>query len=328
MSLLMDTLKKMKREKKGKPVPPGLKTTEDNRKIRYIILGFITVLLSLSVILLYIFQDVFLYQENNLLTTSISRPNTEFTVQQKDNPTSTDKIPVEKKEKEKVVQEKKITNRAKIEKDLSPVKEHKETSEDKIKEKSENKKVDNSYLYSTYLSLANRYLEKEQYKKSLEYYKKAFNVMPSENLLKNIIILQIYTGEEDKAIKNLNKIQDDKILSDILLSLLEKGNIEVVRSFLEKNIKNRKSGDLYYVAGILQEKEGKLKDAFYYYKKAFNLKPSDPYIGYAYARLSEILGKHSLAVRIYRYLIQLPYTDNRLREIISERIRVLGGSDE
>lgn len=326
MSLLMDTLKKMKRGKKSKPVPPNLKSTKKDSKIRYIVLGSVAFLLSASLVLLYVFQDIFLYQGDNLLVKqeSVKKGN----------------VQAEKKavipEKIKNVSEEKIKHETKTEENNPPVEKHKKTFEEQKTQpeqpppKTEKKpsKEQNPYLYSTYISLANQYLDKHQYEKSLEYYIRAYSIQPSENLLKNIIILQIYTGKEEDAVKNLNKIRNEKFLSDILLSLIEKGKTDIVKDFLEKNIKDRNSADLHYVAGILQEKSGNTAKALFHYKKAFELNPSDPYIAYAYARILEISGKPSTAVNIYRHITELPETDNELKEIAVRRIKALGGNYE
>ena len=145
--------------------------------------------------------------------------------------------------------------------------------------------------------------------------------------MKNIIILQIYTGDKKNALLNLRKISDPRHLSQILIFLIERGEIKLVANFLKSRSED-KSGYISYTKGILEEKLGNTEKALLYYKKAFDQNPYDPYIAYAYARMLEIKGLNEKALQVYRYINSISFSDNNLRKIVNDRIKLLGGSYE
>ncbi len=321
MSLLIDTLSKIKGGKKGKPVPPNLKKSRKKDKKHLVLLFSFIVVLSSAAIFLYILQDRLLQEENNILY--------EIKTQKKEIPEQKPKN-IAKVKKEKINKPQKSEFPVKILK-TPEKKQVEQKSEPEIKnaqpKKSKEPKKSSSYLYSTYISLGNKYLEKQDYIKSLSYYLKAYQINPSERLLKNIIVLQIYTGEKNNALSNLKKIKNPQAISQILIFLIENGEINLVRGFLSNKLED-KSGYLSYTKGVLEEKSGEIEKAHEYYKKAFKLNPYDPYIAYAYARILEIKGLTKKAFQVYRYINRMSISDNNLRKIVEDRIKLLGGSYE
>ena len=327
MSLLIDTLNKMKGGKKGKPVPPNLKKNKKkDSKTVLILLTFIFVLSALT-IFLYVYQEKLLQEEQNILS-EIKKENQKLTEQIPEVAVKSkeDKNEINNHQNEKILakpQQKDIQKPEKIQE--TKISERKmKRSEQEITKKSKNS---SSYMYSTYISLGNQYLEKLNYTKSLFYYKKAYSINPSEKLMKNILILQIYTGEKKKALTNLKKIRDARYLSQILIFLIENGEINLVKKFLKNKTEDR-TGYLSYTKGILEEKSGNIEKAYIYYKKAFEKNPYDPYIAYAYARILEMKDLPEKAVQVYKQINKIPFSDNNLKKIVQERIKLLGGSYE
>ena len=324
MSLLIDALNKIKGGKKGKPVPPGLKKNRKNNNKSLLLLALFTAVLSAAAAALFIFQDRLLQEDGNILseikTQKLPEKIPETPVKPEEETVKTEKNMKDEtlsKSHQKTI---KTSEEKQLEKKPEP--EIKQTQPKKKEEKKPS-----SYLYSTYISLGNKYLERKDYQKSLYYYKKAYKINPSQKLLKNIIILQIYTGKKDTALTQLRKIKNPQHISQILTFLIQNGEIDFVRDFLDKE-KEDSSGYLSYTRGILEEKSGNTEKAFIYYRKAFEKNPYDPYIAYAYARILEIKGLPEKAVQVYKHINKISFSDNNLRKIIQERIKLLGGSYE
>ena len=324
MSLLIDALSKIKGGKKRKPVPPGLKKNRKNNNKSLLLLALFTVILSAIAVALFIFQDRLLQEDGNILS--------EIKTQKL--PEATPKNPV--KPEEKTVKMEKNTKEEIYEKShqktisTSKVKQLEQEPKPEINQtqsKKEEEKKPSSYMFSTYISLGNKYLEKKDYQKSLYYYKKAYQINPSQKLLKNIIILQIYTGRKETALAQLRKIKNPQHISQILTFLIQNGEVDFVRDFLDKEKKDS-SGYISYTRGILEEKLGNTEKAFIYYKKAFEENPYDPYIAYAYARILEIKDLPDKALQVYKHINKISFSDNNLRKIVKDRIKLLGGSYE
>jgi len=322
MSLLIDTLSKIKGGKKGKPVPPNLKKDRKKDKKKVIILFLSIVLLSVATASLYVYQDKLLQEDKNILS-EVKATNQEKPEKKPETP--------EKKSSSENIQQQITETIAEPKQKITEKTEKKQIKQEEHKpkpKKEEKPRKSPLYLYSTYISLGNKYLEKKDYIKSLSYYTKAYQINPSEKLLKNIIALQIYTGDKNSAINNLKKIKNPKNLSQILIFLIEKGEIDFVKDFIKKISVEDKTGYIYYTMGILEEKSGNIEKAYTNYKKAFLKNPDDPYIAYGYARILEIKGFTDKAYQVYLHINKNSNPDNNLKKIVNERIKLLGGSHE
>ncbi len=321
MSLILDTLNKMKEGKKKKPIPPSLskRNKANNTKKKYILLFSIMILLSTVMTFLIILGDKFVY-ENSKITKIIPTNDTdkkEPSVTSYNKPENTSKEDnTFSKNLPKKIPELQTSSKVQINQNPQPNK--------NIQNVKSYKEKDKNFLYSSYLSLANKYIEEQNFKKALIFLKKAYKLYPSQKVLKNIVAIEISLGHISDLPVFIKKIKNPEFLSEILIELIEKGETSFVHDYLTKNLQNDKSGYLNYVAGYLYEKEGDYKKAEVYYQKAYELNRKDFYLGYAYARILEINGNYSKALKIYKEIKKLHITDNKLREVVAERIKLIG----
>ncbi|WP_297454176.1 tetratricopeptide repeat protein [Persephonella sp.] len=336
MSLILDTLNKMKEGGNKKPVPPSIskkKKKNNNNKKRYIILAGLIIFLSAIMTFLVIFQDRFIYENKSEFFQVSENKNIKASksLATQNKPVNNPEI-LEGKQKTEPNYEEIIKNPDEISKKTGTSKTNSKSQEnpEKLKAKkipkneSLNKKPNKNFLFSAYIAQANQYIDQKNYEKALIYLEKAYKLSPSEKILKNIILLKLQTGKTSDIQNYLNKIKNKEFLSEILMELIDTGNTQIVHDYLTKNLKNDKTGYLYYVAGYLYEKEGKYKEALKYYKVAYKLNKEDPYIAYAYARILELNREYAKALKIYKSINLSKITDNNLREVVAERIRLLG----
>ncbi|WP_029522177.1 tetratricopeptide repeat protein [Persephonella sp. KM09-Lau-8] len=333
MSLILDTLNKMKEGGNKKPVPPSIskkKKKNNNNKKRYIILASLIIFLSTVMTFLVVFQDRFIYENKSeffQIVENKANKNVQVSKPIVENPEI-----LEREQKNEPNYEKTIKNpdESSEKTETLKIKSKPQENPEKLKTKKiaknerPNKKADKNFLFSTYISQANQYIDQKNYEKALIYLEKAYRLSPSEKILKNIILLKLETGRASDIQNYLNRIKNKEFLSEILIGLIDTGNTQIVHDYLTKNLKNDTSGYLYYVAGYLYEKEGKYKEALKYYKTAYKLNRKDPYIAYAYARILELNGEYTKALNVYKSINLSKITDNNLREVVAERIRLLG----
>ncbi|NPA58426.1 MAG: hypothetical protein GXN94_03925 [Aquificae bacterium] len=328
MSLIVQTLNRLKGSSKRKPVPPGLgsRKPERNGEQKLIIYGGIIILLVAFLSILLLNREKLLYPDRtNLLVEREAQP-------------------VVKAEKKEVAQpktveteEKPVLQRTEAEEKPQPVKtvSREEKPAPKIqaverpavkKTRPENKKTENKsteHLYTAYLHQGNTYLKSKEYGKSLYYYKKALAIKKDSNLLKNIILLKIITGDREGIEREIALLNDKNALAEVVLGLIGMGKVEEAERLAEKYLSGVDSPYVLYVKGILLEKKGLYREALPFYRQAYSLKPEDPYLGYAYGRILEIMGMEEKALAVYRQVISLEGAGEELKRIVEERIQVL-----
>ncbi|WP_457643370.1 tetratricopeptide repeat protein [Persephonella sp.] len=319
MSLILETLSRLKKTGSKKSVPPGLKPKkEDKNSRRMIILASTAVMLSAVFAFLTVYNNRLLYEENNIITplkTEKTSPPDNLYVKNAE-----PEISLQKEKKTVQIQEIKPkkndipADKAKTKTKREPV----QTEPEKNKQQD-----DRIYLYTTYLSKANSYLDKGQLKKSLLFYEKAYSINPKEKLLKNIIVLKIMTGQVKNINRYIRKIKNDSYLADIILGIINAGHLSEAEKILKTALKSGKSPYMLYVYGILLEKKGLYKKAESVYKEAYSLEPEDPYIAYAYGRILEINGKYRNAVNVYKSILKMNSTDEKIGMVVRERLKIL-----
>ncbi|WP_457624366.1 tetratricopeptide repeat protein [Persephonella sp.] len=328
MSLIIQTLNRLKGRGKNKPVPPGLKgevRKEEGGK-RFFIYAGVIIILAGALSILLINRDKLLYGDRDNILSRV-----ENTLKIARNTASTsDGRPVKNIEKENpkktsesinpIAPEEKYT----VKKEPVPPETKKTVAAKKNRQekKAENKNRKNIYLYNSYISLANSYLEKGDYRESLLYYKKAYSLEKNQKVLKNIIVLQILTGNFEDLYRYIPQLKEESYIADIAISLIDSGHLNRAEEFLSRFI-GMSSPYILYAWGILLEKQGKYQQALVYYRKAYQLNPYDQYIAYAYGRILEINGFYKKAVNIYTGMLNLEGLDKRIKEILQERIKIL-----
>lgn len=96
-------------------------------------------------------------------------------------------------------------------------------------------------------------------------------------------------------------------------------NIKSFFDDLSEYIMFDRSGHLLLLGGYLSEKLGEGKQAFSYYKKAYEKNPSDVYNLYAYARIWDIQKDYSKALSLYSKVLEKVNKDNLLYKSVYNR---------
>ncbi len=325
MSLMIEMLKKIKTKKSSKPVPPGIEPKNSINK-RIITLSFITVILILSGI------GVFLYLENipqqNILVNkaeslSITNnlENTGKIAEKNDKKTETNK-PIQEIKENSLPPLDLVLNE--IQKDIETDVKEKPIYEDKKMKKEEKiiKTVDPTQI-TAFISLAENYMNKGDLLKAYQYYRKAYSINNSEDLLNNILILAVDIGKIDDLKKYISKTKNEEIISSVAIRLVDNGRFYLAQKILKKYQKRNK-GYIDYAYGYYFESTGDISKSLFYYEKAYSKIPSDPYIAYAYARILEIKGMLDKAYKIYKKILNLSCDDEMLIKVVNERIGLLG----
>ncbi|MBK3331622.1 tetratricopeptide repeat protein [Persephonella atlantica] len=323
MSLIIDSLKKLRKDSTSKSIPPNLKSKSKNLSVKKVgILGSIIILLSFSFVVLKILENKFIISKNSLYLPvrekNIKKASTPEKPHKKLNGNKIVELKSKKENKSQESSEKYQEGKRQLS--------QQQTEKKKLKHKRDNTE-DIKRKYVLYITLANKYLKKGNYTESLKFYQKAYSIKPEERVLTNIIILKIGAGEGD--IKEIEKIKDTENIYKIALFAINRNRSYLVEKFIKKRLSTDSSGILHYLLGIIYEKNGQLIDAEEEYKKAFELNQTDPYVSYAYGRILEINKKYRLSRKIYEYTLKIIKSkDTKLRKTVSERLKILGGSYE
>ncbi len=322
MSLIIESLKKLRKPSKNKPLPPNLKPEEKSIAAkRLLIFASVIILLSGILVVIKLFENRLLLpqqnryvqikteKEENIQKTAVlhspEKVATKTLSETKSSQNKEEKIPSFAPQIEKLQSEEKNQN-------------HSKETGDRAQKKNR---------YVLYLTLANKYMKKQNYHKSLEFYQKAYSIKPEEKILTNIIILKMQLGLEgaEKEIENIKNIRN---LYKIAIFAVNSGKDGLIKNILQKRSSDS-SGTVNYLLGVIYEKEGKLKEAEKAYEKAFKQNPSNPYISYAYGRILEINEKLFLSQKIYEHTLKIINNKNtKLRKIVIQRLEATGGSYE
>ncbi|WP_457644355.1 tetratricopeptide repeat protein [Persephonella sp.] len=343
MSLMIQMLRKIKSKKGAKPVPPGLEVKNSLNK-RVLFLSLITIILILTGIGVFYYltsipQQNILVNENIVLrerSKPIQPPQTEKeeNLDIQSNVPINDPIPErETSEKEELppleavlneIQENVEdldANEPEIDKDVykNTALISRSSAEISLREPRENR----SAQISAYITLAEKYLEEGNLSKAYTYYKKLYDLKRSEEILHNILILAVETGNIQELRKYLPEIKSEETISSIVIKLVDNEKYSLAKEVLNSYADQDKKGLIDYAKGYFYENTGNTSEAIFYYERAYSKNPSDPYIAYAYARMLEIKGAQNKAYKVYRKILNLSCENEFLLNVVRERINLL-----
>ncbi|MDQ7056700.1 MAG: tetratricopeptide repeat protein [Persephonella sp.] len=253
MSLIIDSLKKLKKGSTSKSIPPGLKSKDENLSVkRVFILGVIIAFLGFSFAVLKIFESRFTAAKNSYNLPVRGEDLKESSVPQKSHKRlyesiTTDVKPTKTDKPQKVPEKQEESRRQQSMESI--VRKYKEHKKDSI--------TDTKKMYVLYITLANKYLKSGNYTESLKFYQKAYSIKPEERILTNIIILKIGLGSS--KIEEIEKIKDTENLYKIALFAINRNRFYLVEKVVKKRLLTDSSGTLHYLLGILYEKMVSLK---------------------------------------------------------------------
>ncbi len=186
-------------------------------------------------------------------------------------------------------------------------------------QKIKNTEPDNTQLNSKFLSLV--WLAESAYKQgnleeSLEYYQKAYSIKKDQDILENIILLKVSSGQLESVIRDIENLSSQKRYN-VVLQIIEEGNLDTAQKLLLKFIPYDKDGDMFYLLGYLYELKENYQKALEFYRKAYFKSPQDQYFMYAYARLLEVNGDVDQAQIIFNRLKNIPDLDPDIKHAIS-----------
>ncbi len=358
MSLIINTLNKVKKEGEKKYIPPHLvieKEKNSFKKIRIILLfSFLFVLIGISFYL-------FFYNSQNLKSHSAQIPEKKSAPEEiYHEPKNLIEyglvIPEEDEEVKKAVKKKKIiskTEEVKItKKERKKTKNFTETSStnyisSKTKEKNNfilkketeknipKKAISNfeiitpekrEKIFNKYLLIADKYYLNGNTEKAIEYYEKAVYLKNDISVLNVLLNLYIEEGKINQVVKILTSSEviykNEDMISGLIVGMIDKGYVKEADRILSKAVLKDKNGYFLYAKGYLEEKKNNIKDALYFYGKAFEKNKFDPFISYSYGKLEEKNKNYDKAVRIYKTIIE-KNPDHRLSKKLEKRLQNL-----
>ena len=316
MSLIIDSLKKIKKSADRKLLPPNLKPEKKKNKRLFLLASVVIVLFILFLALKILENELIINEEYEHISIRQVKKPVETSVSQKQ----------DKSIEKNIRKTPKNSITPKTDTSLKNV-QHKKHQSKKPQTPPTPKKIEKG-KYVFYVTQANKYLKKKEYQKSLMFYQKAYSIKPEESILTNIIILKIKSGNNNIK-EEIKSIKSEKNLYKIALVAINSGKYQLIKEFLQKRSSQDSSGITDYLLGIIYEKEGKLNDAEKQYKEAFRKNPSNPYISYAYGRILEINGKRSISRKIYEHTLKIiKDKSSKLWKVVYERLKTSGGSYE
>ncbi len=334
MSLIVDALKKLNRDKdKNSQIPPSLKEDKGKSKslLPYLIGLFVVVSLFAGGFVYYIYninKDNVIY-EHPKITQAYKIPQKNIKKQtqnlqinktlEKNNQKINSNIVKNKNNKREKSKNIKISKKENI-KTPPPIKANSLKSQKNTNTKIPPPKIFTEQDYVNLLNQANLYLEQGNYLKVIKIYEKIVRYKNDNDILNNLLVLYVKTGQENKILNYTNKINEN-ILLNITLELINYGKIEKAKFILDKISKKGINGYLSYA--ILYEKSGYLDKAMKYYKLAYNENPENPLYGYYYARALEMNKKYKKAYFIYNNILKSKVENKNLKNIIKNRIKIL-----
>ncbi|WP_457641190.1 tetratricopeptide repeat protein [Persephonella sp.] len=338
MSLIVDMLKKLKTKRGNHPVPPNLKVEKRNNK-KLIILSTVVIVLVIFGIGGYYYlenmpQSNLLYSQENLREQP--EPDIRHPVAQQKERKQEETI---EDKKEDIVGELDIIPPVSVKtekKELPPLDKvlaKIENTEDEKESKDQPDTTDTMETqtptkFSAYLSLAEKYLDEGNLEKSLEYYKKAYSINPSEDILNNILVLLVDTGNIKNINKYLQKTKNTEIISSVIIRLIDSERFYLAKDLIDKYIGSDPRGVISYTYGYYLETTGNISEAAFYYEKAYSRNPSDPYFAYSYGRILEIKGNYKKAYKIYKKILNLNCNDESLLDIVKSRLYLLEANED
>ncbi len=336
MSLIIDTLKKLKKDNGNlskQVLPPGITSDKENKNFRLIyILTGLSIVLGIGALGFFYYYLKYLNippqktyiphiskaeqkLKEKVENLDIAKALEKTKEENKKQPTTNGSLKNSQSHNVLTQKESKITNNYKSS-SVIPTPPPIENKEKKNKEKNKNKLT--LYEINSLIYKANKYISSGEYEKALRIYQKLYEVKPSKEILNNLLILYIKTGNEKEILKYLDKLKG-KILMNLTIELIKQKKLDFALEVLNKL--KVKDSYFYLSKGILLESQGYLKQAITNYELAHKL--GETYIAdYYYARALELEGRYKEALRKYKNIYNI-IDNKKLKHIIRKRIEFL-----
>ena len=315
MSLIINTLNKVKNEENKKYVPPHLVIERKNQKFKSIrIFSLLGILLILVAVSLYFF--IFSEKKQNYSVKSVVKTENNKNLQDYGLILEENK-PIVKEEKlskpklTRAKETKKINNLPKKKNNVK--KDKKTTIETNLKKtKATNFEIitpeKREYIFNKYLLTADKYYLKGQNKKAIEFYEKALYLKSDISVLNVLLHLYIQEGKVNQVVKVLKSLkissENEDMVSGLIIEMIDSGYKKEANQILSELINKDKTGYLLYSKGYLEEKNNNLKEALSFYQKAYEKNKKDPFISYSYGKLEEKNKNYEKALKIYKDIIE------------------------
>jgi len=177
---------------------------------------------------------------------------------------------------------------------------------------------------SKFLSLiwmAEKSYRKGNYQKSIEYYEKAYSIEKNRDVLSNLLILYIHTGNIDRVIKLLELEKNPELTYSTTIEMIDREMYKEAEKIIYRFIPYDRTGNLYYALGYLYELQNKMEKAANNYRKAYSMNPQDQYFAYAYGRILEMTGESEEANKIFSKLMLRDDLDREIKTSLLEYYR-------
>ncbi len=306
MSLIVDSLKKVKKEEPDKNPYPIINVKKRKSKKLIFFLFSIPVFLLLSVFALYFLS----FGEKKKENTSLDKIDYSRTALS--SPTTT--VPIEK--------ENKLDEEAYSKVDISSAKKQVVLTKPIVQPSKEKSKVsiDIDKEFKSYLLEGDKAYLRGNLKKAIKMYEKAVQI--KEDIPTYMVLLSLYSQVGDiKKIEKFIKYRDlypwvdEDIVSITIKNLADSkfnGDIKVIEN---KAINLDKSGRVYEALGYFYEKKGNKVFALHYYKQAYKKDRKNPEMLFRFAKLLENTGNTEQAKKIYTEILHLDIEPSLERKI-------------
>ncbi|WP_022851321.1 tetratricopeptide repeat protein [Limisalsivibrio acetivorans] len=195
----------------------------------------------------------------------------------------------------------------------------------KIAEKLRQRAEDPASRANSFVYMANAALSAGDTAKGVKYYREAFRLNRSGDILNNLFIALAEDGRYREAgmlfTKNADLLTED-ITSTAATALAGHGGDYSGESLIHFAKKNgiKDTGKLSYTMGYIKEQRGDTEKAAVHYAAAYELNPGDEYNAYAAARMADINEDYQKALDLYRGCASM---NGELAETAANRISVL-----
>ncbi len=349
MSLILETLKKLRKENKKAEdtnLPPALldkQNTKENisffdKNKRILILTGLLLVMGILVLAVSQYLEYLYPKGNNVI--SYSEHNTVRTYETKETELKTKTI---KNAPEDSVGEKKtpsnkensnnnkIAVNNKIDKTTNKVRTDKVKTVSKLpppilpkhKSKQDNK-VSKKEIWK-HINTANEYIKYGDLEKAIKEYEFVVQYKKDERIFNNLIYLYVRTDKIDninKIIEKYKLFKNEKILIKTVAYLIKAKKFEFAEKFIERYGQYTKEYIYFYIRGLYYEGTGYLNKALKFYKMAYEKNPFNDLIAYSYGRLLDIEGKFDKALSVYKMLYKNT-KNSKLKKIVKDRINKL-----
>ncbi len=311
MSLIVDSLKKVKKEEPDKNPYPIIDVKKKKGKKLFFFLSLFLLVVATSIIYLFIFNgkkdtnrienlDRVDYSRTTLPPSSVDIKQEE----KKENNVSNNYIESSKRQ---VV----VSSNVK-----KPFKEKSKASIDIEKE------------FKSYLLSGDKAYLRGDLKKAVTMYEKAIKI--KEDIPTYMVLLSLYSQVGDiKKIEKFIKYRDlypwiDEDIVAITIKNLADSNFKgTIKNIEDEAVKIDETGRIYEAIGYFYEKKGKNALAIHYYKEAYKKNNENPDFLYRFAKILEKTGNKSLAKKLYTELLELDI-DPSLRRKVEIILKKLG----